>query len=166
MGLGSEKDIRLQQMNRASSVLQGDWWEHWEQLCSSTGAIGRKNKFKWQSCSCCGKAHLQRAGLVYVGSKVACGKGQTGCTALIWPCWAAGLSGGSPPQPVRYCFPTPHWETEDKAVIHTPSVDLFSCRQNVMKVPDAFTEQALSRLMGKQRSKLTLIMEAVQTYRL
>lgn len=59
-------------------------------------------------------AHLQRAVSVCVGSAAASGRGRTGCKAPSCPCWGAEFSGGSPPQPDRYCFQTPHWNTGGK----------------------------------------------------
>ena len=59
-------------------------------------------------------AHLQRAVSVCVGSEAASGRGRTGCKAPSCPCWGAEFSGGSPPQPDRYCFQTPHWNTGGK----------------------------------------------------
>lgn len=65
-------------------------------------SIEKERVFNWSSA-----AHLRKA-LLYVGSEAASERGQMGCTALMCPYGKAGFSGGSPPQPDRYCFQIPH----------------------------------------------------------
>lgn len=93
--------------------------------------------FNWLSA-----AHLRKA-LLYVGSEAASDRGQMGCTALMCPYWKAGFSGGSPPQPDRYCFQTPHWKTKVKECSGTPNYDLGRLYLLLHLVENAWLQCAL-----------------------